>query len=222
MTNPQQWNAVDEYFSQALVPSDDVLDATLRHSAEAGLPSINVTPAQGKFLHLLAKIKGARRILEIGTLAGYSTIWLGRALPADGQLISLEADAGYAEIARKNIAAAGLANVVSVVVGPAVRTLQKLIAEAAEPFDLVFIDADKQNNPDYLKLALQLSRPGTVIVGDNVVRNGRIADPHNDDPDVTGIREFLALAAATPHLTTTAIQTVGSKGWDGFSLSVVS
>jgi len=218
----EQWSAVDEYFARVLVPSDPALDATLKTSAESGLRAINVAPNQGKFLHLLAKIKGARRILEIGTLGGYSTIWLARALPADGTLISLEVNPGHAEIARKNIETAGLSSVVTVMVGAAVRSLERLIEDKVEPFDLVFIDADKESNPDYLKLSVKLSRPGTVIVGDNVVRNGRVADEKNNDPDVLGVRSFLELLAADSRLTTTAVQTVGSKGWDGFSISVVS
>jgi predicted O-methyltransferase YrrM len=218
----EQWSAVDEYFARVLVPSDPALDATLKTSAECGLRAINVAPNQGKFLHLLAKIKGARRILEIGTLGGYSTIWLARALPADGTLVSMEVNQVHAEIARKNIETAGLSSVVTVVVGPAVRSLERLIEDKVEPFDLVFIDADKESNPDYLKLSVKLSRPGTVIVGDNVVRNGRVVDEKNNDPDVLGVRSFLELLAADSRLTTTAVQTVGSKGWDGFSISVVS
>ncbi|AXL50122.1 methyltransferase [Paraburkholderia caffeinilytica] len=218
----EQWSTVDEYFSRQLVPSDPALDATLVSSAEADLPSINVAPNQGKFLHLLAKIRGARRILEIGTLGGYSTIWLARALPSDGALISLESNAAYANLARKNIEFAGLSNVVSIVLGTAFQSLERLIEEKAEPFDLVFIDADKESNPDYLRLSLQLSRPGTVIIGDNVVRKGKVADVGNSDPDVIGVRRYFDLLAANPQLSTTAIQTVGSKGWDGFSITVVS
>lgn len=218
----EQWSAVDEYLARVLVPSDPALDATLKTSAESGLRAINVAPNQGKFLHLLAKIKGARRILEIGTLGGYSTIWLARALPAGGTLVSMEVNQVHAEIARKNIETAGLSGVVTVMVGPAVRSLERLIEDKVEPFDFVFIDADKESNPDYLKLSVKLSRPGTVIVGDNVVRDGRVADEKNNDPDVLGVRSFLELLAADSRLTTTAVQTVGSKGWDGFSISVVS
>jgi predicted O-methyltransferase YrrM len=204
-----------------LVPSDAVLDATLRSSAEAGLPPINVAPNQGKLLHLLARIQNAKRILEIGTLGGYSTIWLGRALPAGGALVSLESNPAYAELARKNIEAAGLAQQVTVVVGAAVRSLQRLVDEKAEPFDLVFIDADKENNPEYLRLSLLLSRPGTVIIADNVVRKGRVADERIDDPDVAGVRKYFEVASSNPRLDTTAVQTVGAKGWDGFSITVV-
>ncbi|TKC78938.1 O-methyltransferase [Trinickia terrae] len=218
----EQWNAVDSYFSGALVPSDAALDATLKSSEEAGLPTINVAPNQGKLLHLFARIKNARRILEIGTLGGYSTIWLARALPSDGTLISLESNAEYAELARRNIESAGLSKVVSVVVGTAVQSLERLIEAETEPFDLVFIDADKESNPAYLQLSLKLSRPGTVIIGDNVVRKGRVADPGNHDPDVVGVRQYFELLGANPRLDTTAVQTVGAKGWDGFSVTVVS
>lgn len=220
--NQEQWTAVDGYFSQTLVPSDAVLDVTLHSSADAGLPSMNVAPNQGKLLHLIAKIKNAKRILEIGTLGGYSTIWLARALPSDGTLISLESNAEYADLARKNIEMAGLSHCVTVVVGAAVRTLERLVEEKAEPFDLVFIDADKENNPAYLRLSLALSRAGTVIIGDNVVRKGRVGDADNQDPDVIGVRKFFELAGSDPRLDTTAVQTVGAKGWDGFSITVVS
>jgi predicted O-methyltransferase YrrM len=199
-----------------------VLDATLKSSAEAGLPSINVAPNQGKLLHLLARISNARRILEIGTLGGYSTIWLARALPSDGVLISLEFNAEYAGLARKNIEAAGLSQQVTVVVGAATQSLQKLVDDKAEPFDLVFIDADKENNAEYLRLSLLLSRPGTVIIGDNVVRKGRVVDEDVNDPDVLGVRKYFELASSDPRLETTAVQTVGAKGWDGFSITVVS
>ncbi|KKB61964.1 methyltransferase [Robbsia andropogonis] len=218
----ENWTVVDNYFSQALIPSDSALETTLKSSAVAGLPSINVAPNQGKLLYLLAKIRNAKRILEIGTLGGYSTIWLARALPSNGRLISLESNVEYADLARRNIAAAGLSDVVSVIVGTAVRSLEQLIEEKAEPFDLVFIDADKGSNPDYLRLSLALSRPGTVVIGDNVVRNGRISDVNNQDPDVIGVRKFFELAASDRRLDTTAVQTVGSKGWDGFSITLVS
>lgn len=205
-----------------LVTSDAFLEATLKTSIDAGLPPINVAPNQGKLLHIFARIRNAERILEIGTLGGYSTIWLARALPSNGQLISLEANPEYADLARRNIAAAGFSNVVSVVVGTAVQTLERLIEEKTEPFDLIFIDADKENNPDYLRLSLALSRSGTVIIGDNVVRKGRVGDLNNKDSDVIGARKFFKLAAEDPRLDSTAVQTVGSKGWDGFSISVVS
>ncbi|MBU9443162.1 O-methyltransferase [Burkholderia multivorans] len=216
-----QWNHVDAYFSATLVPSDDVLDAALAASEAAGLPAINVAPNQGKLLQLLATIRGARRILEVGTLGGYSTIWLARALPPGGRLVTLELNPAHAAVATQNIARAGFADVVSVVVGSAKDSLARLIAEGEAPFDFIFIDADKDNNRTYLDAALKLSRPGTVIVVDNVVRRGRVADPDNRDPDVVGVREGFARIVAEPKLTTTAVQTVGQKGWDGFSISIV-
>ena len=216
-----QWNRVDAYFSATLVPSDDVLDAALAASEAAGLPAINVAPNQGKLLQLLATIRGARRILEVGTLGVYSTIWLARALPPGGRLVTLELDPAHAAVATQNIARAGFADVVSVVVGSAKDSLARLIVEGEAPFDFIFIDADKDNNRAYLDAALKLSRPGTVIVVDNVVRRGRVADPDNRDPDVVGVREGFARIVAEPKLTTTAVQTVGQKGWDGFSISIV-
>ncbi|MBU9677638.1 O-methyltransferase [Burkholderia multivorans] len=216
-----QWNRVDAYFSATLVPSDDVLDAALAASEAAGLPAINVAPNQGKLLQLLATIRGARRILEVGTLGGYSTIWLARALPPGGRLVTLELNPAHAAVATQNIARAGFADVVSVVVGSAKDSLARLIADGEAPFDFIFIDADKDNNCAYLDAALKLSRPGTVIVVDNVVRRGRVADPDNRDPDVVGVREGFARIVAEPKLTTTAVQTVGQKGWDGFSISIV-
>ncbi|MBU9210594.1 O-methyltransferase [Burkholderia multivorans] len=216
-----QWNRVDAYFSATLVPSDDVLDAALAASEAAGLPAINVAPNQGKLLQLLATIRGARRILEVGTLGGYSTIWLARALPPGGRLVTLELDPAHAAVATQNIARAGFADVVSVVVGSAKDSLARLIADGEAPFDFIFIDADKDNNRAYLDAALKLSRPGTVIVVDNVVRRGRVADPDNRDPDVVGVREGFARIVTEPKLTTTAVQTVGQKGWDGFSISIV-
>ncbi|MDN7450706.1 O-methyltransferase [Burkholderia multivorans] len=216
-----QWNRVDAYFSATLAPSDDVLDAALAASEAAGLPAINVAPNQGKLLQLLATIRGARRILEVGTLGGYSTIWLARALPPGGRLVTLELDPAHAAVATQNIARAGFADVVSVVVGSAKDSLARLIADSEAPFDFIFIDADKDNNHVYLDAALKLSRPGTVIVVDNVVRRGRVADPDNRDPDVVGVREGFARIVAEPKLTTTAVQTVGQKGWDGFSISIV-
>ncbi|PRH45860.1 O-methyltransferase [Burkholderia multivorans] len=216
-----QWNRVDAYFSATLVPSDDVLDAALAASEAAGLPAINVAPNQGKLLQLLATIRGARRILEVGTLGGYSTIWLARALPPGGRLVTLELNPAHAAVATQNIARAGFADVASVVVGSAKDSLARLIADGEAPFDFIFIDADKDNNRAYLDAALKLSRPGTVIVVDNVVRRGRAADPDNRDPDVVGVREGFARIVAEPKLTTTAVQTVGQKGWDGFSISIV-
>lgn len=216
-----RWNQVDAYFSATLVPSDGVLDAALAASDAAGLPAINVAPNQGKLLQLLATIRGARRILEVGTLGGYSTIWLARALPPGGALVTLELNPAHAKVATQNIARAGFAQVVSVMVGSAKDCLARLIDTGEAPFDFIFIDADKDNNAVYLDAALKLSRPGTVIVVDNVVRNGRVVDPDNREPDVAGVRAGFARLAAEPALMTTAVQTVGQKGWDGFSISIV-
>ena len=218
----QQWDLLDTYFCNQLVPADDALDAALRFSADAGLPNINVAPNQGKFLQLLARIRGARRILEIGTLGGYSSIWLARGLQSGGSLVTLEANPDYAAVARRNIALAGLSETVSVVVGPAVETLAQLIDDKVEPFDMVFIDADKKTYPDYLQLSLELCRPGAIIVGDNVIRKGRMADFSSTDPDVIGLRKYFELLGSHPKLDSTAVQTVGSKGWDGFSISILS
>ena len=187
--NQEQWNAMDNYLTSRLLPDDTVLDAALEASAAAGLPSINVAPNQGKLLHLLAKLRGARRILEVGTLGGYSTIWLAKALPSGGRLVSLEFNPDNALVARTNIERAGLSDAVSIVVGDAAQTLAKLVADGVEPFDMIFLDADKKSYPAYLNLSLQLSRPGTLIVGDNVIRGGRIADLASADPDVIGLHE---------------------------------
>jgi predicted O-methyltransferase YrrM len=194
-----------------------VLDAALDASRAAGLPPHDVSPSQGRLLELLARIQGARAILEIGTLGGYSTIWLARALPEGGRLVTLEADPAYAEVARGNFARSGLANVVELRVGPALETLPQLQG----PFDLVFIDADKRNNPAYLGWALELSRPGTLIVADNVVRGGALVDEASEDPAVQGVRRFHERLAAEPRLTGITIQTVGSKGYDGFTIALV-
>jgi predicted O-methyltransferase YrrM len=216
-----RWTAVDEYFGARLVPEDEALQAALRVSEEAGLPPIGVAPNQGKLLQLIAQIQGARRILEIGTLGGYSTIWLARALPDDGRLVSLEADPAHADVARRNLAHAGLAGRTEVRLGPALDTLAALADEGAEPFDLVFVDADKPNNPRYLEWALRLTRPGSVIVCDNVVRGGGVADADSADPGVRGIRDFTELMGRNPRLSATAVQTVGAKGYDGFALARV-
>jgi predicted O-methyltransferase YrrM len=215
------WSAVDSYIADRLLPPDAALDAALAANAAAGLPSIDVSPPQGKLLNFFARMIGARRILEIGTLGGYSTIWLARALPPAGKLVTLEFSPVHAEVARRNIAAAGLADKVEVRVGPALETLPLLQQEGEGPFDLIFIDADKRNNPGYLEWALKLSRPGSLIVVDNVVRHGAILDFSRDDADVQGIRQFFDLLAGEPRLTATAIQTVGGKGWDGFALAIV-
>jgi predicted O-methyltransferase YrrM len=218
----KQWTEVDAYFTDLLVEADPALEAALEASDAAGLPPINVAPNQGKLLMLLARIQGARRILEIGTLGGYSTIWLARALPADGRLVTLEADARHAEVARANIARAGLAARVEVRLGPALESLPRLIEEGEGPFDLVFIDADKPSNPQYLAFALQLTRPGSLIIADNVVRGGAVVQATSRDPNVQGVRRFNALLAAEPRLTATALQTVGSKGYDGFAIALVT
>jgi predicted O-methyltransferase YrrM len=214
----EQWTAVDRYITDLLVPQDEALGATLAASAAAGLPAINVAPNQGKLLQLLAQVLGARRILEIGTLGGYSTIWLGRALPADGQLISLEADPKHAEVARANIARAGLSSLVDIRLGKALETLALIVAERPQAFDFIFIDADKANLPDYFTFALKLAHPGTLIVVDNVVREGRVIDGNNEDPNIKGVRRMNELIAAEPRVSATALQTVGSKGYDGFAL----
>ena len=216
------WTAVDRYISDLLVPADPALDEALAASAAAGLPPISVSSNEGKLLHLLARIQGARRILEIGTLGGYSTIWLARALPADGRLVTLEADPKHAEVACANLARAGLAGVVDVRVGRALDTLPRLLDEGQGPFDLVFLDADKPSNAEYVRWALRLSRPGTVIVADNVVRGGALVDERSDNSGIRGTRAMFELLAAEPRLSATAVQTVGSKGYDGFAIAVVT
>ncbi|WAC25818.1 O-methyltransferase [Ancylobacter sp. SL191] len=220
-SDPALWQAVDDYIVDHLLPADPVLDGALAASEAAGLPAINVAPTQGKLLHLLARMAGARRILEIGTLGGYSTIWLARALPEGGRLVTLEYAEAHARVARANIAAAGLTETVELRVGAAVDSLAALEAEGAGPFDLIFIDADKPSNPLYLAAALRLSRPGTVIVCDNVVRRGQVIDPASADPRVAGMRETFAMLAREPRLDATALQTVGSKGYDGFAIALV-
>ncbi|WP_445635361.1 Methyltransferase [Nostoc sp. DSM 114161] len=217
----EQWTAVDRYLNDLFVPPDPVLDAALEASAAAGLPPHNVSPNQGKLLLLLAQLQRARTILEIGTLGGYSTIWLARGLPSDGYLITLEADAKHAEVAQRNIARAGLSDVVEVRVGQALSTLPQLAAEGHGPFDLIFIDADKPNNPDYLAWALKLSHRGSLIIADNVVRNGAVIDTASNDASVQGVRRFNELLASEPRVSTTALQTVGSKGYDGFAIALV-
>jgi predicted O-methyltransferase YrrM len=216
------WTAVDGYLADLFVPPDPALTAALDSSAAAGLPNIHVAPNQGKLLHLLARVQGARSILEIGTLGGYSTIWLARAVPPGGRLVTLESDPKHADVARANLARAGLAGVVEVRLGPASETLPRLAAEGRGPFDFIFIDADKPGYPDYLGWALKLSRRGSLIVADNVVRRGGVADPSNADPLVRGVRRFNELLAAEPRVTATAIQTVGSKGYDGFAVALVT
>ncbi|MEU6704758.1 O-methyltransferase [Streptomyces wuyuanensis] len=218
----QQWNAVDAYFTDLLVPEDDALKSAVAASDAAGLPQIAVAPIQGKLLHLLALTQGAARILEIGTLGGYSTIWLGRALPADGRLVSLEYSAEHADVARANLARAGLDKNVEVRVGPALDSLAALEAEGAAPFDFFFIDADKANNPHYVEWALKLSRPGSVIVVDNVVRGGSVLDATSEDAAVVGTRRMFEVVSEHPRLTATAVQTVGARGYDGLLLARVT
>ncbi len=215
------WASVDRYLAGELIPDDAALSACLAANAEAGLPGIDVSPLQGKLLHLIAQIQGARRILEIGTLGGYSTICLARALPADGRLITLELNPRHAEVARSNVSRAGLAEKVEVIVGPAGESLARLHDEGRGPFDLIFIDADKTAYPDYLARSLKLSGPGTVIIGDNVVRRGAVADANSEDANVRGVRTFIELVAAEPRLSATVIQTVGAKGYDGFLIGRV-
>ena len=212
---------MDRYLTDLLLPADPALEQALADSAAAGLPPINVAPNQGRLLELLARMAGARRILEIGTLGGYSTIWLARALPAGGRLVSLEYEPRHAEVARANLARAGVGDRVEVRVGRAIDLLPGLAADGSGPFDLVFIDADKPSTADYLGWALRLSRPGTVIVVDNVVRQGGVADPSNRGEDVEGIRRGLEAMAAEPRLRSTAVQTVGAKGHDGFAIAIV-
>ncbi len=220
------WTAVDRYLADALVAPDEALDAALAASEAAGLPAIHVTPNQGKLLHLVARIHGARRILEIGTLGGYSTIWLARALPEGGRLITLEAEPRYAAVAFTNLERAGMADRVELRLGLAADLLAVLVAEhaanRAEPFDLTFIDADKENTAAYFDFAVRLSRPGGLIIVDNVVREGKVLDPATADASAAGIRRFLAAIAADRRVTATAIQTVGSKGYDGFVLALVA
>jgi predicted O-methyltransferase YrrM len=216
------WNSVDAYIAAHLLPPDPLLDGALAASDAAGLPPINVAPNQGKLLYVLAKSMGARRILEVGTLGGYSTIWLARALPADGRLITLELDPTHAEVARANLTRAGLTFQTEVRVGAAVESLAALHAEGAEPFDLVFIDADKPNNVPYFEWALRLTRPGSLILVDNVVRDGAVIEADSPDERVHGVRRLFERVAREPRVTATAVQTVGGKGYDGLLLAVVN
>ncbi|MFG3529062.1 O-methyltransferase [Streptomyces sp. NPDC047917] len=217
-----RWAEVDDYFNGLLVGPDEALDAAVEASDGAGLPAIQVAANQGKLLNLLARLQGARTVLEIGTLGGYSTIWLARALPEGGRVVTLEADPAYAEVARANIERAGLADVVEIRVGRALDTLPEIAEEGYGPFDVVFIDADKPSNPDYLAWSLKLTRPGSLIVADNVVRDGEVVDGTSADPKVQGVRRFTELVAAEPTLSATALQTVGSKGYDGLMMALVT
>ncbi len=218
---PEQWSAVDGYFADLLVAPDPALEAALQASAAAGLPPIHVSPSQGKLLQLLARMQNARAILEIGTLGGYSTIWLARALPPGGRLVTLEADPKHAEVARANLARAGLADVVELQLGRALDLLARLAADRRGPFDLIFIDADKVSYAEYLEWALRLSRRGSLIIADNVVRKGAVVEADSPDPNVQGVRRFNERLAAEPRLSAVALQTVGSKGYDGFAMALV-
>jgi len=215
------WSAVDNYIVEKLLEGDPVQQETLKHNAANGLPAIDVSPPQGKFLNLLVRMTGARKILEIGTLGGYSTIWMARGLPQDGRLITLEYEPRHAETAKANIARAGFADRVEVRTGAAADTLPALASEGAGPFDFIFIDADKPSNPIYLDWALKLSRPGTVVVLDNVIRNGSVIDARNPDPSIVGTRKGFDVFAQSPRFDATALQTVGSKGYDGFAIAIV-
>jgi predicted O-methyltransferase YrrM len=217
----EQWTAVDEHLGSLLVQGDEALQNALKTSERAGLPPIQVSPVQGKWIHLLARSIKARRILEIGTLGAYSTIWLARALDAGGRLITLEREPLHVEVARANIRAAGLESVIDLRVGPALETLPVLVSERAGPFDLIFIDADKVNTPSYFQWSLKLSRSGTVIIVDNVVRKGAIADPSSEDPAVQAMQRFLTILSAEPRVSATALQMVGAKGYDGFVMALV-
>jgi predicted O-methyltransferase YrrM len=213
-----RWSEVDDYLVTRLVPAAPAMEAALAANAAAGLPPHDVSPTQGRFLYLMARLTGARRILEIGTLGGYSTIWLARALEAGGLVVSIEANPHHAEIARANLRRAGVDDRVELRVGDAHQTLPILAREDIGPFDMIFIDADKPSNPVYLDWAMQLARPGSLILVDNVVRDGAVSDPASQDPRVIGVRQFFDALAADSRLEATAIQTVGSKGWDGFAL----
>lgn len=217
----EQWSAVDAYLDETLVRPDAALQAAQESSRAAGLPPIAVAPNQGKLLHLLVRLMGTRRVLEVGTLGGYSTIWLARALPPDGRLITLELDPRHAEVAQANLEQAGVAERAEIRVGPASDALAELVEQGGEPFDLVFVDADKPSNPEYFRRALELTRPGSLIVVDNVIRNGAVADAASDDPGVRGVREMHELIAAEPRVIATAVQTVGVKGYDGLALALV-
>ena len=215
------WTSVDKYITETLIASDAVLDSAVRASEEAGLPAIQVSPAQGKLLHLLAKSIGARNVLEIGTLGGYSTIWMARALPSGGRVITLEADPKHAEVSRSNFSNAGLSEVIELRLGPALDSLPKLASEKRAPFDFIFIDANKSTMDDYFDWALKFSHPGTMIIADNVIRDGGVIDAASTNADIQGVRRFNKRVAAEPRVSATEIQTVGSKGYDGFALVLV-
>ena len=218
----ERWKAVDEYYAGVLRATDPVLEGVLRASEAAGLPAIQVSPLQGRMLMLLAQMAGAKRILEIGTLGGYSTIWLARALPKGGELVTLEAEPLHAETAKANIARAGFSHLVEIKLGPAAETLAAMVQDGVRPFDFIFIDADKPGYPAYLELSLKLSWPGSVIVADNMVRGGAVADAASEDESVKAVRAFNEMLAADKRLSATAVQTVGAKGYDGFMLARVT
>ncbi len=214
--NQKTWGEVEAYFNQLFFPHDPILDEAIEASNKAGLPEIAVEPSLGKFLMLMVQIQGAKTILEIGTLGGYSTIWLARGLPKDGRLITLEAVPEHAQVARQNIALAGLGSMVDVRVGNALDTLPELLDDPASPFDFVFLDADKPNNPNYFEWSLKLSRPGSIIIADNVVRRGTVVEANSNDPSTIGVRQFNEMVANEPRVSATALQTVSGKGYDGF------
>ena len=216
----QLWSAVDNYMISSLIPDDDVLSQVLENNNRAGLPEHDVAANQGQLLALFVRMTQARRVLEIGTLGAYSSIWMARALPPDGKLVTLEADPTHADVARQNIRLAGLNDRIELIEGPALNSLENF--GDVPPFDLIFIDADKPNNPGYLEWALHYSRPGTVIIGDNVVRDGEVINGQSDDARVLGVRRFIEMIGDNPRLTATALQTVGVKGWDGFTLAIVN
>ena len=220
--NEELWGEVDKYITATIPHNDAALDAAIEANHTAGLPMIDVSAPQGKLLHLLTMVTGARRVLEVGTLGGYSMIWLARALPADGRVVTLEYAAKHAEVARKNLDAAGVGGKVEIRVGAAADSLEQLAREGVAPFDLIFIDADKKNNPVYVQWAMKLARRGTVIIVDNVIRDGKVVDAKSADADIQGTRAMFELMGKEPRLTATAIQTVGGKGYDGFVIAVVT
>jgi len=218
---PDVWRKVDSFFTDALISADPALGAALAANREGGLPAIDVTPLQGRFLEIFLRSTGAKRVLEIGTLGGYSTIWMARAIESSGRVITLELDQHHAAIARRNLKEAGVADRVDLRVGPASESLAALVDQNTTPFDFIFIDADKAGYPDYIQWSLKLSRPGTLIIADNVVRDGKVIDPNDPDANIHGVRRFTDIVAAEPRLSTTVMQTVGSKGYDGFAISIV-
>lgn len=218
---PDRYRHVDAFLATELLPREPIFEAILEANARAGLPSIDVSPTEGKLLELLVRLRGARRVLEIGTLGGYSGVWMARAMPRGGQLDTLEAVDLHADVAARNFEAAGVADRITIHRGPAIDTLRAFVQRGVEPYDLVFIDADKRSNPDYVALALSLSRVGTLLVIDNVVRSGAVADPTQVNADLEGIRRMFTLIRDEPRLEATALQTVGLKGWDGLALALV-